>query len=27
LEHHAGDEVSGRRVELSHTAQTVPEAD
>src|SRR5216683_2305036 len=27
LEHHAGDEVSGRRVELSHTSQTVPEAD
>ena len=29
LEYHAGDEVSGRQrgVELSHTAQTVPEAD
>jgi EmrB/QacA subfamily drug resistance transporter len=29
LEYHAGDEVSGRRagVELSHTPQTVPEAD
>jgi hypothetical protein len=29
LEHHAGDEVSGRRagVELAHTRQPVPEAD
>jgi EmrB/QacA subfamily drug resistance transporter len=27
LEYHAGDEVSGRRVEIAHTAQTVPEAD
>jgi hypothetical protein len=29
LEYHAGDEVSGRQrsVELSHTAQTVTEAD
>jgi len=29
LEHHAGDEVSGRRagVEISHTPQTIPEAD
>jgi hypothetical protein len=29
LEYHAGDEVSGRRagVELSHTAQTLPQAD
>jgi hypothetical protein len=27
LEHHAGDEVSGRRVEIAHTPQTVSEAD
>jgi EmrB/QacA subfamily drug resistance transporter len=27
LEYHAGDEVSGRRVEIAHTAQAVPEAD
>jgi EmrB/QacA subfamily drug resistance transporter len=27
LELHAGDEVSGRRVEIAHTPQTVPEAD